>query len=864
MKPRVLVVDDSLTVRMDLGESLQSAGFDPILCSDLRSARSRVSEADLIILDVLLPDGDGLDFLQGLRSSDRTSRLPVLLLSSESEVRSRLRGLAAGADAYVGKPYELGQVLEQTRALLDQRSASARQVLVIDDSATFREQLREALEREGYRVHQAPTGEEGLRLAANVRPDAAIVDGMLPGIDGLTVIHRLKSDASLRQVPCLLLTADETSGGELRSLDAGADEFVRKSDDFGILLVRLAALLRTVPDRTDSGSRLLGAKRLLAVDDSPTFLNELAGELEQEGYDVVLAGSGEEALSLLGTQVIDCVLLDLIMPGLSGNETCHRIKQVPEWRDIPLVLLTAFDDRRTMIDGINAGADDYIPKSPDFTVLKARLRAQLRRKHFEDENRRFREQLVRAETEARFRRLVDDSPDAIIGRTLDGFVTSWNKSAGRILGYSAQEMIGRNLDRLVPRDREDQTMIGRARRGERIEHFETTRLRKDGSVVHVALSMSLVHDALGNVVGTSEIARDLTELTFQRRRFEALLEVAPDALLIADPAGVVSIVNTQAERLFGFAREELLERRMADLIGARTTADDVGETVSDRPEGELVAHHKSGREIPVEVNSSRLDTDGGALMIAAIRDVTERKLAEVTLRRSLQEQAALNRELESFSYSVAHDLRGPLRGIDGFAHILIEDHKASLSEDGQRLLELVSDSARHMGELIDALLVLCRLTSSEFQLMRVDLGALAQASIARLQATSSRVVEARIEQGVWVDADPRLMSSVLDNLLGNAWKFTSKNEVTKIEFGAKGVNGRRQFFVSDNGVGFDTKRAHKLFRVFERLHSSRDFEGTGVGLATVQRVIRRHGGRVWAESELGQGATFWFTLDDPA
>jgi DNA-binding response OmpR family regulator len=400
---------------MDIGEALEETGFEAVPCGDLRAARETLQGGDcsLVMLDVVLPDGSGLDFLDELKRSPATSGIPILLLASEPDTRDQTRP-GFGADGYVGKPYELGQLISIVRELVSTHGRRApvgpRRILVIDDSLTYRNQVKEALAAIGHEVHEATTGEEGLALAASVRPDAIVVDGVLPGIDGATVVRRLKSDASFRSTPCLLLTAAEGAEDELRSLEAGADAYVRKSDDLEVVLARLAALLRHARDgHGEELPSLLGPKRLLAVDDSLTYLEELGEQLRQEGHDVILAKSGEDALIVLAARPVDCILLDLIMPGLSGQETCQRIKQAPEWRDIPLVILTARDDRDAMIEAINAGADDYIAKSADFDVLKARLRAQLRRKHFEDENRRIREKLVRREAEISYTRALEQA-----------------------------------------------------------------------------------------------------------------------------------------------------------------------------------------------------------------------------------------------------------------------------------------------------------------------------------------------------------------------------------------------------------------------------------------------------------------------
>jgi two-component system NtrC family sensor kinase len=233
------------------------------------------------------------------------------------------------------------------------------------------------------------------------RPAVIVVDGVLPGIDGSTVIRRIRADATLRSTPCILLTGSGDRSDELDALDAGADAYVRKEDNTQMILARVTALLRSTkaPYPVGATSSLFGPKRILAVDDSLTYLHEVAEHLRQEGYDVIPARSGEEALELLLVQPVDCILLDLVMPGLSGQETCRRIKGSAAWRDIPLIMHTVLEEQEAMIAGINAGADDYITKSSDLEVLLARVRAQLRRKQFEDENRNIREELLQKERE---------------------------------------------------------------------------------------------------------------------------------------------------------------------------------------------------------------------------------------------------------------------------------------------------------------------------------------------------------------------------------------------------------------------------------------------------------------------------------
>jgi two-component system NtrC family sensor kinase len=408
----ILIVDDSLTVRMDLAEILGAAGLSTVACATGDEARKALAndQFSLVILDVLLPDADGIDLLKEIREMPSARGTAVMLLSTEAEIRHRIRGLTTGADEYIGKPYEPNYVVARARELAGRGQTAApsaqETVLVIDDSVTFREALKEALEGASYRVLIAGTGEEGLRIASDMRPGGIIVDGVLPGIDGRTVIRRIRLDVALRRVPCLLLTASEDSGAEIQALDAGADAFVRKGEDIAVILARLSAVLRSAasPGEDQATASPLASKKLLAVDDSETYLQELAGALRGDGYEVVLARSGEEALELLAVQPVECILLDLLMPGIGGEETCRRVKAVPVMRDIPIVMLTALDNRDAMIKGLDAGADDYIAKSSEFGVLRARVQALIRRKQFEDENRVIREQFLRRElaaTEAR-------------------------------------------------------------------------------------------------------------------------------------------------------------------------------------------------------------------------------------------------------------------------------------------------------------------------------------------------------------------------------------------------------------------------------------------------------------------------------
>jgi two-component system, NtrC family, sensor kinase len=410
MKLCVLVADESLTVRMDLCEALARENFLAVPCANPLQLRE---QAALCRVDALLIDSQfGVDARTGRVDSPadivqeiRAHVGPGLAVAVLSGTGYALEAPANRLELHLPKPYNAEHVAAELRRLVRARrgpTRGPRPIVIVDDSPTFRNALAAELTANGYQVVTAASGEEGLRVIADVQPLAAIIDGILPGIDGATLIRRIRLDAALRGVPCLLMTASSDIDDELRGLESGADAFVRKDDEMPVLLARVAALLRAASESklVQPSLSALATRTILAVDDSITYREELSRSLHLEGYEVLQAPSGEAALELLATHSVDCILLDLVMEGIGGHETCRRIKTSPVTRDIPVMVLTSVEDRTAMLEGLAVGADDFIQKSPDFSVLKARVRAQLRRRQFEDETRRVRERLLRSEIEA--------------------------------------------------------------------------------------------------------------------------------------------------------------------------------------------------------------------------------------------------------------------------------------------------------------------------------------------------------------------------------------------------------------------------------------------------------------------------------
>ena len=487
------------------------------------------------------------------------------------------------------------------------------------------------------------------------------------------------------------------------------------------------------------------------------------------------------------------------------------------------------------------------------------------------------------------RRVAEERLRLLVGSVRDyaiymvdpaGYVGSWNAGAERIKGYAPAEILGQHFARFfTPEDvaaGRPAAVLHAAAAEERYEE-ENWRVRKDGSRFWADVVITALRDDRGKLLGFAKVTRDLTErrraeqaLRASEERFRILAATANDAILSADRHGNITYFNPGAERIFGFASDEVIGRSLTALMPERFRdahrtglaryvatgeARVIGKTV------ELAGRRKDETEFPLELSLASWTQGAEVAFTAIIRDITARKEAEDTLRRYASQLEVANQELEAFCYSVSHDLRAPLRSLDGFSEALLDDYRDRLDDTGRDFLQRVRAASQRMGTLIDDLLSLSRVTRGEVQVEEVDLSALAAAAAADLKKTDpARDVTFAIAPHLVVRADAGLMRIVLQNLLGNAWKFTGKRSSARVEVGSMAHDGRRAFFVRDDGAGFDMAYAAKLFGAFQRLHAAAEFPGSGIGLATVQRIIHRHGGQVWAEGAPDRGATFYFTL----
>jgi PAS domain S-box-containing protein len=496
------------------------------------------------------------------------------------------------------------------------------------------------------------------------------------------------------------------------------------------------------------------------------------------------------------------------------------------------------------------------------------------------------------ESEERMRSVVSHVVDGIITIDEHGTVATYNPAAERIFGYDRAEVIGQNVRMLMPdpyRGQHDGYIGNYLRTGQAKiigSGREVVGQRKDGSSFPMELAISEFH--LGERRYFTGIVRDITQrremeesLRQSEARFRQLANLMPQLAWMARPDGHIYWYNrrwyeytgTTLEQMEGWGWQSVHDPEELPRVLERWQASIATGQPFDMV---LPLRGADGRFRPFLTRVMPLRTEDGHIMhwFGTNTDISDQKRIEEEVRRlnaELEERVrertaeleAANQELEAFSYSVSHDLRAPLRAIDGFARILLQGHAGELSEEGREHLQLVRDNTLQMGHLVDDLLVFSRLSRQPVRKQPVEPADLVRRCLEETRSErEGRQVEVEVGALAPCRAEPSLLKQVWMNLIANALKYTRKCDVARVEVGCQNPegNGEVVYYIKDNGVGFDMRYAHKLFGVFQRLHRAEDYEGTGVGLAIVQRIVHRHGGRVWVQAEPGRGATFFFTL----
>jgi len=605
---------------------------------------------------------------------------------------------------------------------------------------------------------------------------------------------------------------------------------------------------------------------ILVVDDKKANIIALQSLLEKPGRMFLQSMSGQEALKIALNKAVDLIILDVQMPDMDGFEVAQILRSNKKTKDIPIIFASAEKkEHKSMMKGFEEGAIDYLfkPLDPEITEAKVSvlLKFQMQKKELVEKNQSLEKSAL----------LINNSAD-IIG-IID--VTSFrfeeiNNAFTAILGYSQEEAKGTSVAFIL--GNEDRLNVQNLlhSKKERLS-FETRLYCKDRSIKWLHWNV-VVKDNKWFIN-----ARDITEVKQVekiRNYLATVVKQSSDAIYIHDHEGRIISWNEGAEKIYGYSEPEALNMKIWNIIPeflqpeSQLIADKIfaGEKIQMLQTKRITKH---GKFVDVLFSAAIITDSNNQYKSIAIteRDITLQKLADERIRElnadlenNVIQLEETNKELESFSYSVSHDLRSPLRAIDGNARILEEDYPDKLDEEGRTIIQKISNNVRKMENLIDDLLQFAKIGKKGLRKSVVNVEEQVRAVLSELNAVTTHAAVVTINPLSPAYVDKSLFNQVWTNLLSNAIKYSSKKEQPLVEIGEQIIADENVYFVRDNGAGFEMEYAEKLFGTFQRLHHVSEFEGTGIGLAIVKRIITRHGGRIWAEAKKDYGATFYFTV----
>jgi PAS domain S-box-containing protein len=605
---------------------------------------------------------------------------------------------------------------------------------------------------------------------------------------------------------------------------------------------------------------------ILIVDDKQANLVALESLLESSDRNLLRATNGKDALTTTLNKDIDLIILDVQMPEMDGFEVAQILKSNKRTKDIPIIFASAEKkEHKFMMKGYEEGAFDYFFKPLDPEIVKAKvsvlLKVELQKKELIEKN-------ISLEKAAL---LINNSVD-IIGIIDAGTfkIEEINNSFTTILGYTIEEAKEAPLTFFL--SNEDRTVVQKFSKMEKEQlSFETRIYCKDRSIKWLQWNIVVKY---GKWFAN---ARDITEIKQVekiRNYLTTVVKQSKDAIYIHDDEGKIISWNKGAEDIYGYSEKEVIKMKVWNIIPEYKIAETEefinrvfsGEKIQDIEAKRITKH---GKLIDVLLSASMIVDESNEKKSIAIneKEITQQKIADekikhlnTDLKNNVAQLELANKELESFSYSVSHDLRAPLRAINGFSQIIEDNYSQILNKEAQKLFENIRSNSEKMSQLIEDLLSFSRLGRKPIQKSEINTMEMVKNVLNEINKSITHQASINISTLFPANGDPTLLHQVWTNLISNAIKYSSKKEKPEVEIGSKKSDEEIIYYVKDNGAGFDMKYIEKLFNVFQRLHSPSEFEGTGVGLAIVYRIITKHGGKVWAEAKINEGATFYFTI----
>jgi PAS domain S-box-containing protein len=729
-------------------------------------------------------------------------------------------------------------------------------ILIVDDKPANILALESILIAKDRFLLNATNGKDALQIALNKNIDLIILDVQMPDMDGFEVAQILKSNKRTKDIPIIFATAESKEHKYImKGYDEGAIDYFFKPLNPEIVKAKVAVLLKIQLQKkelVEKNSSL--EKNALLINNSA----DIIGIIDASTFRI-------EEINNAFTNILGYTLEETKETALTfflGNEDRLMVQELSKQDKERLSFETRIYCKNRSIKWLQwnvvARYGKWFVNARDITEIK--------------EVEKIRNYIAT---------VVKQSNDAVYIHDQEGEIISWNDGAEKIYGYTEREALKMKIWNIIPGYMQPEMggIVNKIIGGEKIQDLETRRITKHGKLIDILFSASVITEIGNDKVSIAITERDITQqkiadeqIKESETRFRNLFEYAPFPMWVYNLSNLNFLeVNHTSTALYGYSREEFLSMKITD-IRPQEEVQKLMEQINTRTqevESSSGWKHRlrSGRIIDVEITSHLLDYKGHKAALVISKDITERKEAEKQIRQlnaelqmNVVQLEATNKELESFSYSVSHDLRAPLRALNGFSRMIEEDYASILDDEAKRLLGNIQYNAKKMSTLIDDLLAFSKLGRKEVQKLKIDSDALVKNVLEEINTSTSYHAAIQINSLPAADADYALLHQVWINLISNAIKYSSKKEKPEIIIGSTETENEIVFFVKDNGAGFNMKYAEKLFGIFQRLHKPTEFEGTGIGLAIVQRIITKHGGRIWAEAEINKGATFYFTL----
>ena len=730
--------------------------------------------------------------------------------------------------------------------------------MIVDDKPANIFALESLLAAKGRLLLNATNGEDALKLTFNRNVDLIILDVQMPGMDGFEVAQILKSNKRTKDIPIIFATAENKEHKfVMKGYDEGAIDYLFKPLDPAIVKAKVSVLLQIQLQRKELIEKNISLQKSnLLINNSA----DIIGIIDAVTFQV-------EEINNAFTEIL----------GYTPEET----------KDTPLTFFLSNEDR-VVVQELSSGTKDRLSfetriycKNRDIKWLQWKVVIKDGKWFI---NARDITEIKEVEKIRNYlAAVVKQSKDAIYIHDHEGNIISWNEGAEKIYGYSERDALKMKVWNIIPPFLQHETaaLNNRISDGEKMQGVETKRITKHGKLLDMLFSASVIVDTGSDHVSLAITEKDITvqkiadeQIKESETRFRKLFENAPCAMWVYELGSLRFLeVNETASKLYGYTREEFLSMKITD-IRPEQDIPELPESPDDQqasPATRTWVHRlRNGQLIDVEITADLIDFKGQKASLVMANDVSEQKRSEEQIRQlnaelqiNILQLENTNKEIESFSYSVSHDLRAPLRAINGYSKMIEEDYARILDDEGKRLLGNIQVNARNMGALIDDLLEFSRLGRKEVQKSRVNNKELVDDVVNELGNQVQHNAQITINALLPAYADHGLLRQVWVNLVSNAVKYSGKKEKPVIEIGSTDEGDEVMYYIKDNGAGFNMKYVDKLFGVFQRLHNPNEFEGTGIGLASVQRIITKHGGRIWAEAKIDEGAIFYFTLPKP-